>query len=199
MTAPAGSCSTSTHWPWIGERTRQLDGAHVALLAQVVNPVACKVGPTMTVAELLALCARLDPLREPGRLTLIARLGTSAVADRLPPLVKAVRAAGHPVIWLVDPMHGNTVTTASGRKTRILTTIVREVTAFQVAVARRRGRRGWRTPRDHPRRRDRVHRRRTQHRAGWTAVHHALRPAAQRSPGIGGGLRLAGGTLDEPG
>ncbi|MEV4844551.1 3-deoxy-7-phosphoheptulonate synthase [Micromonospora matsumotoense] len=125
---------TSTHWPWIGERTRQLDGAHVALLAQVVNPVACKVGPTMTVAELLALCARLDPLREPGRLTLIARLGTSAVADRLPPLVKAVRAAGHPVIWLVDPMHGNTVTTASGRKTRILTTIVREVTAFQVAV-----------------------------------------------------------------
>ncbi|MBW4702004.1 3-deoxy-7-phosphoheptulonate synthase [Micromonospora sp. RL09-050-HVF-A] len=125
---------TSTHWPWIGERTRQLDGAHVALLAQVVNPVACKVGPTMTVVDLLALCARLDPLREPGRLTLIARLGADVVADRLPPLVRAVRAAGHPVVWLVDPLHGNTVTAATGRKTRILSTILREVTAFQIAV-----------------------------------------------------------------
>ncbi|MEV4496292.1 3-deoxy-7-phosphoheptulonate synthase [Micromonospora arborensis] len=125
---------TSTHWPWIGERTRQLDGPHVALLAQVVNPVACKVGPTMTAADLLALCARLDPMREPGRLTLIARLGASAVADRLPPLVRAVHAAGHPVVWLVDPMHGNTVTAASGRKTRVLSTIVREIVAFQGAV-----------------------------------------------------------------
>ncbi|MFF4037618.1 3-deoxy-7-phosphoheptulonate synthase [Streptomyces sp. NPDC001816] len=125
---------TSTHWPWVGERTRQLDGAHVALLADVVNPVACKVGPRMTVAELLGLCARLDPEREPGRLTLIARMGADATMDLLPPLVQAVRAAGHPVIWLVDPMHANTVTTAEGRKTRMVETIVREVTAFQVAV-----------------------------------------------------------------
>ncbi|MFJ5995658.1 3-deoxy-7-phosphoheptulonate synthase [Streptomyces sp. NPDC092370] len=125
---------TSTHWPWIGERTRQLDGAHVALLADVVNPVACKVGPLMTVAELLGLCARLDPEQEPGRLTLIARMGADAATDLLPPLVRAVRAAGHPVIWLVDPMHGNTVTTAEGGKTRVVETIIREVTAFQVAV-----------------------------------------------------------------
>ncbi|MFI7019194.1 3-deoxy-7-phosphoheptulonate synthase [Streptomyces sp. NPDC050164] len=125
---------TSTHWPWIGERTRQLEGAHVALLADVVNPVACKVGPRMTVPDLLGLCARLDPGREPGRLTLIARMGAEATMDLLPPLVRAVRAAGHPVIWLVDPMHANTVTTAEGRKTRVVETIIREVTAFQVAV-----------------------------------------------------------------
>ncbi|MFB6871173.1 3-deoxy-7-phosphoheptulonate synthase [Streptomyces sp. NPDC056323] len=125
---------TSTHWPWIGERTRQLEGAHVALLAEVVNPVACKVGPRMTVAELLGLCERLDPGKEPGRLTLIARMGADAATDLLLPLVRAVRAAGHPVIWLVDPMHGNTVTTADGRKTRVVETIVREVGAFQSAV-----------------------------------------------------------------
>lgn len=125
---------TSTHWPWIGERTCQLEGAHVALLTDVVNPIACKVGPRMTVADLLGLCARLDPEQEPGRLTLIARMGADATMDLLPPLVQAVRAAGHPVIWLVDPMHANTVTTAEGRKTRVVETIVREVTAFQVAV-----------------------------------------------------------------
>lgn len=125
---------TSTHWPWIGERTRQIEGAHVALLAEVVNPVACKVGPRMTVAELLGLCERLDPGKEPGRLALIARMGADAATDLLPPLVRAVRAAGHPVIWLVDPMHGNTVTTADGRKTRVVETIVREVVAFRTAV-----------------------------------------------------------------
>jgi isochorismate hydrolase len=125
---------TSTHWPWIGERTRQLEGAHVGLLADVVNPVACKVGPRMEVDELLALCARLDSEREPGRLALIARMGADAAMDLLPPLVAAVRAAGHPVIWLVDPMHANTVTTTEGRKTRVVETLVREVTAFQTAV-----------------------------------------------------------------
>ncbi|MFD5105071.1 3-deoxy-7-phosphoheptulonate synthase [Streptomyces cinereoruber] len=125
---------TSTHWPWIGERTRQLRGAHVALLADVVNPVACKVGPRTTVAELLGLCERLDPGKEPGRLTLIARMGADAAAGLLPPLVRAVRAAGHPVIWLVDPLHGNTVTTSDGRKTRVVETVVREVTAFRDAV-----------------------------------------------------------------
>jgi 3-deoxy-7-phosphoheptulonate synthase len=88
----------------------------------------------MQVAELLALCARLDPGREPGRLTLIARMGADAVNELLPPLVRAVHAAGHPVIWLVDPMHANTVITAEGRKTRVVETIIREVTAFQLAV-----------------------------------------------------------------
>lgn len=127
---------TSTHWPWIGERTRQLGGAHVSLLSDVVNPVACKVGPTMEVDELLGLCAQLDPEREPGRLTLIARMGADAVADSLPPLVEAVRVAGHPVIWMVDPMHANTVRSSEGRKTRVVDTLIREVTAFQTAVHR---------------------------------------------------------------
>ncbi|MET9467338.1 MULTISPECIES: 3-deoxy-7-phosphoheptulonate synthase [unclassified Streptomyces] len=129
-----GTYLGSTHLPWIGERTRQVDGAHVALLADVFNPVACKVGPGMTPEELLALCERLDPARDPGRLTLIARMGAGLVADRLPPLVEAVRAAGHPVIWLTDPMHGNTVTAPDGNKTRMLATIVREVRGFQQAV-----------------------------------------------------------------
>ncbi|QKV97005.1 3-deoxy-7-phosphoheptulonate synthase [Streptomyces sp. NA02950] len=125
---------TSAHLPWIGERTRQLDGAHVALLSRVANPVACKVGPGITVPEVLGLCERLDPRREGGRLILIARMGADAVADRLPPLVEAVRAEGHPVVWLCDPMHGNTVVTAEGFKTRYLETIEREIQDFQTAV-----------------------------------------------------------------
>lgn len=124
----------STHWPWIGDRTRQPGGAHVRLLAAVSNPVACKVGPGLGAAELVALCAALDPTREPGRLTLIARLGADLVDRRLPQLVTAVRAAGHPVSWLCDPMHGNTVTAPDGRKTRRVDTIAREVRAFQEAV-----------------------------------------------------------------
>lgn len=88
----------------------------------------------MTTTELLGLCERLDSRKTPGRLTLIARMGADATADLLPPLVRAVRAAGHPVIWLVDPMHANTVTTAEGLKTRVVETVVREVTAFQAAV-----------------------------------------------------------------
>lgn len=125
---------SSTHWPWIGERTRQVDGAHVALLTAVVNPVACKIGPGTEVDELLALCARLDPRREPGRLTLIARMGAESVAVRLPPLVAAVRDAGHPVIWIADPMHGNTVITPEGLKTRFLESIAREIQDFQCVV-----------------------------------------------------------------
>ncbi|KJY41589.1 phospho-2-dehydro-3-deoxyheptonate aldolase [Streptomyces sp. NRRL B-1568] len=125
---------TSTHWPWIGERTRQVDGAHVALLAEVGNPVGCKVGPSMDTDELLALCEMLDPDREQGRLTLIARMGAGAVTERLPRLVEAVKAAGHPVIWLTDPMHGNTVSAPDGFKTRFLDTVIREVRDFQCAV-----------------------------------------------------------------
>ncbi|MFG2356439.1 3-deoxy-7-phosphoheptulonate synthase [Streptomyces sp. NPDC048521] len=124
----------STHWPWIGERTRQVEGAHVALLAQVSNPVACKVGPAMEPGELLALCERLDPWRDPGRLTLIARMGADRVSDRLPRLVEAVRDAGHPVVWLTDPMHGNTVTAPGGRKTRLVPTVSLEVSRFVEAV-----------------------------------------------------------------
>jgi 3-deoxy-7-phosphoheptulonate synthase len=126
---------SSTHWPWIGERTRQPDGPHVALLAQVVNPVGCKIGPNVSVREIVQLCNRLDPERESGRLTLIARMGADAVASRLPRLVQAVRAAGHPVLWLCDPMHGNTVT-ADGRKTRFVSTVADEVRGFRRAVER---------------------------------------------------------------
>jgi 3-deoxy-7-phosphoheptulonate synthase len=125
----------STHWPWVGDRTRQLDGAHVALLAAITNPVACKVGPTMTADEVVRLCERLDPRREPGRLTLIVRMGAGTVADRLPALVAAVERAGHPVIWLCDPMHGNTITTPDGRKTRLLVAIAQEIREFRQALA----------------------------------------------------------------
>ena len=125
---------TSTHWPWIGDRTRQADGAHVALLSQVVNPVACKVGPGITAGDLLRLCDRLDPYRCPGRLTLIARMGAGRVRERLPGLVASVRAAGHPVIWLCDPMHANTVASPAGVKTRTLTALVDEVRGFLAAV-----------------------------------------------------------------
>ncbi|PZT74829.1 phospho-2-dehydro-3-deoxyheptonate aldolase [Streptomyces sp. AC1-42W] len=126
---------TSTHWPWIGERTRQLDGAHVALLASAVNPVAVKVGPGIDPAELTALCERLDPRREPGRLTLISRMGRGTAAERLPGLVRAVHAAGHPALWLCDPMHGNTVSAPGGVKTRYVSTIIGEVEEFQQSVA----------------------------------------------------------------
>ncbi|MET9479369.1 3-deoxy-7-phosphoheptulonate synthase [Streptomyces sp. NPDC006638] len=124
----------STHWPWIGERTRQLDGAHLDLVAGIVNPVAVKVGPATTPEDVTVLCERLDPSREPGRLTLIARMGAEVIEDRLPVLVAAVRAAGHPVIWLSDPMHGNTVTGPDGHKTRLLETMAREVRGFLRAV-----------------------------------------------------------------
>ncbi|GCD97614.1 phospho-2-dehydro-3-deoxyheptonate aldolase [Embleya hyalina] len=126
---------TSTHWPWIGERTRQVDGAHVALLAKVVNPVAVKVGPDIDPAELIELCLRLDPDRTPGRLTLIIRMGADTIAERLPALVRAVRSAGHPVVWLNDPMHGNTVVTERGYKTRYVRTLRREVAAFRAVLA----------------------------------------------------------------
>jgi 3-deoxy-7-phosphoheptulonate synthase len=133
--APTGQTMlASTHLPWIGERTRQPDGAHVQILAEVANPVACKVGPSTTVQELVSLCDRLDPAREPGRLTLIARMGAHRVMDALPPLVAAVRAAGHPVAWVCDPMHGNTVRSPGGLKTRSVDTLIREVGGFQQAV-----------------------------------------------------------------
>jgi 3-deoxy-7-phosphoheptulonate synthase len=121
---------TSTHFPWIGERTRAADGAHVAFLAGIGNPVGCKIGPDAVPEDVVALCARLDPDREPGRLTLICRLGAHRVRTVLPPLVRAVRDAGHPVVWMCDPMHGNTRITATGVKTRRLDDITGEAAAF---------------------------------------------------------------------
>lgn len=124
----------STHWPWLGERTRQLDSAHVDLLSRVSNPVASKVGPGITSEEIVALCDRLDPTRQPGHLTLIARFGARYVDQELPDLVEAVRGSGHPVIWLCDPMHGNTTKTPTGQKTRIVETLVDEIRGFIHAV-----------------------------------------------------------------
>jgi 3-deoxy-7-phosphoheptulonate synthase len=118
---------------WIGERTRQLDGAHVHFLSGVQNPVGCKIGPTVSVDEVLGLCEALNPERVPGRLTLISRMGADRVAEALPPLLRAVRDAGHPVAWACDPMHGNTFTAPSGRKTRHLDAILDEIAGFFAA------------------------------------------------------------------
>lgn len=134
-TCDGGSLLASAHWPWVGERTRQPDGAHVRLLSAVCNPVACKVGPETEVSELLAVCERLDPDRDPGRLTLIARMGVELVAERLEPLARAVRAEGFPVIWLCDPMHGNTVESGRGGKIRLVPTMAAEVRGFRTAIA----------------------------------------------------------------
>jgi 3-deoxy-7-phosphoheptulonate synthase len=123
----------SAHLLWVGERTRQLDGAHLAFLAGVGNPVGCKIGPTVTADEIVALCGILDPDRVPGRLTLISRMGADAVAELLPPLIEAVRDAGHPVVWACDPMHANTFTAPSGRKTRHFDDVLREISGFFAA------------------------------------------------------------------
>jgi 3-deoxy-7-phosphoheptulonate synthase len=120
----------SAHLLWVGERTRQPGGAHVAFLAGVGNPVGCKVGPTATPDEVLEICRILDPDRTPGRLTLISRMGAGRVADTLPALLKAVGQAGHPVVWACDPMHGNTYTSPGGRKTRHFDDVLAEITEF---------------------------------------------------------------------
>jgi len=120
----------SAHMLWIGDRTRQLDGAHVAFLAGVGNPVGCKVGPSMTPDEVVALCEVLNPGRVPGRLTLISRMGAETIDATLPPLLEAVRDAGHPVVWACDPMHGNTFTAPSGRKTRHFDAVLAEIGGF---------------------------------------------------------------------
>jgi 3-deoxy-7-phosphoheptulonate synthase len=120
----------SAHMLWVGERTRDLDGAHVEFLRGVGNPVGAKVGPTMEPDELVSLCEILNPARIPGRLTLITRLGADRVESRLRPLLRAVTDVGHPVAWACDPMHGNTFTAASGRKTRHFDDVIREIAGF---------------------------------------------------------------------
>jgi 3-deoxy-7-phosphoheptulonate synthase len=120
----------SAHMLWIGERTRQLDGAHVEFLRGVGNPIGCKLGPGVDPEYVLELCQVLNPARVPGRLTLITRMGADAVEDALRPLLRAVHQAGHPVVWTCDPMHANTFTTPSGVKTRHLDAIVAEIAGF---------------------------------------------------------------------
>jgi 3-deoxy-7-phosphoheptulonate synthase len=120
----------SAHMIWIGERTRQLDGAHVEFFAGVGNPIGVKLGPTTSPDEALALCERLNPDRVPGRLTFITRMGADKIETGLPPLLAAVRDAGHPVVWACDPMHGNTFTTEGGHKTRRFDDILAEIRGF---------------------------------------------------------------------
>lgn len=120
----------SAHMLWVGERTRQHDGAHLEFLRGVHNPLACKLGPTATPADALGICEILNPDRIPGRLTLISRMGAAQIAETLPPLVEAVRDAEHPVVWACDPMHGNTFTSSTGRKTRHFDDICAEINSF---------------------------------------------------------------------
>ena len=123
----------SAHMLWIGDRTRQLDGAHVEFLRGVHNPLGCKIGSSATGDEVLALCEALNPDRVPGRLTLITRMGATKIVDTLPLLLEAVRDAGHPVVWVCDPMHGNTFTADNGHKTRHFDDVLAEVSGFFAA------------------------------------------------------------------
>jgi 3-deoxy-7-phosphoheptulonate synthase len=120
----------SGHFLWVGERTRQLDGAHVEFAKRIRNPVGVKLGPTTTPEDALALIEALDPDREPGRLTFITRMGAGRIRDRLPALVEKVTASGATVAWVCDPMHGNTFETPGGYKTRRFSDVLSEVEGF---------------------------------------------------------------------
>lgn len=128
-----GWYNLSTHFPWIGNRTRHLDGAHVEYFRGIANPIAVKLGLPITPEEAVALCQTLNPANEPGRLSLITRFGAARVAKELPGIVQAVRQQGHPVLWVCDPMHANTETTRTGIKTRRFEKVLSELEAtFQV-------------------------------------------------------------------
>ncbi|MFS0894078.1 class II 3-deoxy-7-phosphoheptulonate synthase [Microbacterium sp. 179-I 3D3 NHS] len=122
--------NTSAHFLWIGERTRELDGAHVDYFSKIRNPIGVKLGPTTTPETALALIDKLDPDREPGRLTFITRMGSGRIRDALPPLLEAVRDSGAQPLWVTDPMHGNGITTPTGYKTRRFDDVVDEVRGF---------------------------------------------------------------------
>jgi 3-deoxy-7-phosphoheptulonate synthase len=120
----------SAHMVWIGERTRDLEGAHVEFFRGIRNPIGCKVGPTASAEQVIDLCEALNPDRIPGRLTLITRMGAEKVTDSLRPLLRSVADSGHPVVWACDPMHGNTFTAPSGQKTRHFDSILSEISGF---------------------------------------------------------------------
>ncbi|KAA0960560.1 3-deoxy-7-phosphoheptulonate synthase class II [Microbacterium sp. ANT_H45B] len=122
--------NTSAHFLWIGERTRELEGAHVDYFSKIRNPIGVKLGPTTTPETALALIDKLDPNREPGRLTFITRMGAGKIRDALPPLLEAVRDSGAQPLWVTDPMHGNGITTPTGYKTRRFDDVVDEVRGF---------------------------------------------------------------------
>ncbi len=120
----------SAHFLWIGERTRQLDGAHVEMLSHIQNPIGVKLGPSASADDALALAAKLNPANEPGRLTFITRFGAQRIRDGLPHLVEKVAASGVEVAWVCDPMHGNTFEASSGHKTRSFDDVIEEVQGF---------------------------------------------------------------------
>ncbi|GAB2985067.1 class II 3-deoxy-7-phosphoheptulonate synthase [Nocardioides montaniterrae] len=122
--------NVSGHFVWIGERTRQLDGAHVEYFRSIRNPIGCKLGPNATADDALDLAAKLNPENEPGRLTFITRFGAGKVRDGLPPLVEKVTAEGVDVAWICDPMHGNTFEASTGYKTRRFEDVLDEVRGF---------------------------------------------------------------------
>ena len=126
----SASYDLSAHMVWIGERTRALDGAHVEFASSIANPIGVKLGPTVAPEDAVALAEKLDPEQLPGRLTFITRMGAQRVRELLPPLVEKVRASGVCVTWVCDPMHGNTVTTPSGYKTRHFDDVIDEVRGF---------------------------------------------------------------------
>lgn len=131
-----GWFNLSTHYPWIGMRTAQLDGAHVAYFRGIANPVGVKISASVTDDQIKRLCDTLNPDNEPGRLTLIHRLGADKVGSELPRLVRAVRSVGARVLWVCDPMHGNTESTSNGFKTRRFDNIKAELeTSFDVHAA----------------------------------------------------------------
>jgi len=121
---------TSGHFLWIGERTRQLENAHVDFLSRVRNPIGVKLGPTTSVEDVKALIEKLDPKREPGRLTFITRMGAGKIREELPKLVEAVRDLGAQPLWITDPMHGNGITTKNGYKSRRFDDVMDEVRGF---------------------------------------------------------------------
>jgi 3-deoxy-7-phosphoheptulonate synthase len=122
--------NTSAHMLWIGDRTRDLDGAHIEYFRGIKNPIGCKVGPSMEADELIKLIEALNPENEPGRLNLIVRMGAKKINDLFPPLLRAVKEAKKEVVWTIDPMHGNVEKTSSGLKTRDFDNILSEVRSF---------------------------------------------------------------------
>jgi 3-deoxy-7-phosphoheptulonate synthase len=120
----------SAHFLWIGERTRQMDGAHMDFASKIRNPIGIKLGPKTTAEDALAMIAKLNPTNEPGRLTFITRMGAGQVREKLPPLLKAVKESGAHILWVCDPMHGNTFETSTGYKTRRFDDVMDEVRGF---------------------------------------------------------------------
>ena len=120
----------SGHFVWVGERTRELDGAHIDFVSKIKNPIGVKIGPKTTESDILGLLEKLNPEKTPGRLMFITRMGAGKIREVLPTLVAAVQKTDHPVLWVCDPMHGNTKEAASGHKTRLLDDVVDEVRGF---------------------------------------------------------------------